>query len=51
MDPEQPFFPNFISCYFIALGVLLGGCLIGGIGAYLSGLTAFNDHYKVSQTA
>ncbi len=37
MDPEQPFFPNFISCYFIALGVLLGGCLIGGIGAYLSG--------------
>ncbi|MBD1380103.1 YtrH family sporulation protein [Metabacillus arenae] len=37
MDPKVAFMPNFIMCYFIALGVMLGGTLIGGIGAYLSG--------------
>ena len=37
MDQEAGFMANFISSYFIALGVLLGGALIGGLGAYLSG--------------
>ncbi|MFS0654594.1 YtrH family sporulation protein [Bacillus sp. 179-C3.3 HS] len=37
MDVKEAFIPNFISCYFIALGVILGGAIIGGIGAYLSG--------------
>ena len=30
MDQEAGFMANFISSYFIALGVLLGGALIGG---------------------
>ncbi|MBS2969992.1 YtrH family sporulation protein [Metabacillus sp. KIGAM252] len=34
---EKAFLPAFIDSYFIALGVLLGGSIIGGIGAYLSG--------------
>lgn len=37
MDVKEAFIPNFISCYFIALGVILGGAIIGGVGAYLSG--------------
>jgi hypothetical protein len=37
MIDSESFIPNFINCYFIALGVLLGGAFIGGIGAYLSG--------------
>jgi hypothetical protein len=34
---ELGFFPSFIESYFIALGVLLGGSLIGGIAAFLTG--------------
>jgi hypothetical protein len=34
---ELGFFPSFIESYFIALGVILGGALIGGIAAFLTG--------------
>jgi hypothetical protein len=34
---EIGFFPSFIESYFIALGVLLGGSIIGGIAAFLTG--------------
>lgn len=34
---EIGFFPTFIESYFIALGVLLGGTLIGGLAAFLTG--------------
>lgn len=34
---EIGFFPAFIQSYFIALGVLLGGALIGGIASFLTG--------------
>lgn len=34
---EAGFFPSFIESYFIALGVLLGGSLIGGLAAFLTG--------------
>lgn len=37
LDLNDGFIPAFIQSYFIALGVLLGGALIGGIGAFLSG--------------
>lgn len=30
MDQEAGFMVNFINSYFIALGVLIGGALIGG---------------------
>ncbi len=36
MDKEA-FMPAFIHSYFIALGVLIGGTLIGAIGAFLAG--------------
>ena len=34
---EIGFFPSFIESYLIALGVILGGALIGGIAAFLTG--------------
>jgi hypothetical protein len=37
MMKDIGFFPTFIQSYFIALGVLLGGSLIGGIGSFLTG--------------
>jgi len=33
----EAFMPTFIKVYFIAFGVLFGGAIVGGIGAYLSG--------------
>jgi hypothetical protein len=34
---EERFLASLINCYFIALGVIIGGSLIGGIGAFLVG--------------
>ncbi|MDY0405345.1 YtrH family sporulation protein [Virgibacillus sp. 179-BFC.A HS] len=34
---EERFFASFIHCYFIAFGVVLGGALIGSIGAFATG--------------
>ncbi|EEM03756.1 hypothetical protein bmyco0002_38420 [Bacillus pseudomycoides] len=40
MDVRQTFFSLLITTYFIAFGVMLGGSLIGGIGAFLVGKPA-----------
>ena len=34
---NQPFIPHLFEAYFIALGVLLGGSLIGGLASFLTG--------------
>lgn len=34
---EERFFVTFIHCYFIAFGVILGGAIIGSIGAFATG--------------
>lgn len=34
---EENFIAALIKCYFIALGVLVGGALIGGVGAFFVG--------------
>lgn len=34
---EDKFIATLINCYFIGLGVIIGGALIGGIGAFLIG--------------
>ena len=31
---DQPFFSLFLQSYFIALGVLLGGSIIGGLALF-----------------
>lgn len=34
---EERFISSMIQCYFIALGVIMGGSLIGSIGAFATG--------------
>lgn len=34
---EERFIASLFNCYFIALGVVMGGSLIGGIGSFLAG--------------
>ncbi|MBP2077346.1 YtrH family sporulation protein [Oceanobacillus polygoni] len=34
---EERFFAAFISCFFIALGVIIGGSFIGSIGDFATG--------------
>jgi hypothetical protein len=36
----------FVQSYFIALGVLLGGAIIGGIGAFLIGQPPLTSMYR-----
>lgn len=46
MEIRQTFFALLITSYFIAFGVMIGGSLIGGIGAFLVGkppLTMINQ--------
>jgi hypothetical protein len=37
MGWKDGFVVYFFSSYFIALGVILGGCIIGGLGAFFIG--------------
>ncbi|QPC47214.1 YtrH family sporulation protein [Mangrovibacillus cuniculi] len=37
MSASEGFFPAFFYSFFIALGVLIGGVLLGGLAAYLLG--------------
>ncbi|RKQ29899.1 YtrH family sporulation protein [Oceanobacillus halophilus] len=34
---EERFFETFIHCFFIAFGVIIGGSIIGSIGAFATG--------------
>lgn len=45
---EVAFFPSFIESYFIALGVLLGGSLIGGLAAFLTGNPPLTAIFRLS---
>ncbi|MEC2077690.1 YtrH family sporulation protein [Metabacillus fastidiosus] len=53
MDTKEAFIPAFIHSYFIALGVILGGALIGAFGAFLTGepplskMFQFADRLKI----
>ncbi len=45
---QQPFFPTFIESYFIALGVILGGALLGGLAAFLTGKPLITEIIRIS---
>ncbi len=34
---NEAFFPAFFNSYFIAFGVVIGGSLIGGMAAFVTG--------------
>jgi len=48
MEMKEAFMPAFIHSYFIALGVLLGGSLIGGIGAFISGEPPLEEIFRMA---
>ncbi|UII55163.1 YtrH family sporulation protein [Cytobacillus spongiae] len=45
---EQPFFASLIESYFIALGVLIGGSIIGGLAAFLTGKPPLTEVFRIS---
>jgi hypothetical protein len=47
---EAAFFPSFLESYFIAIGVLLGGALIGGLGAFLTGNPPLSAMLRLSNS-
>ncbi|OEH91850.1 YtrH family sporulation protein [Bacillus solimangrovi] len=46
---EERFMASFINCYFIGLGVLLGGVIIGGLGAFLVGQPPLTMMVKIEK--
>ncbi|ASS92145.1 MAG: sporulation protein [Bacillaceae bacterium] len=42
------FIATFIKVYFIALGVIFGGSLIGGIGAYITGDAPLTSIFRMA---
>jgi|SRR4051794_32513618 Sporulation protein YtrH len=45
---DQPFFSLFLQSYFIALGVLIGGSIIGGFAAFLTGKPPLTEIFRLS---
>lgn len=45
---NQPFFSTLIESYFIALGVLVGGSIIGALAAFLTGKPPLTEVYRLS---
>ncbi|NMD70740.1 sporulation protein [Bacillus sp. DNRA2] len=45
---EATFFHSFLESYFIALGVILGGSIIGGIATFLTGNPPLTAIYRLS---
>jgi hypothetical protein len=45
---NEAFFPEFFKCFFIALGVLLGGSLIGGFASFITGKPPMTEIYNIS---
>lgn len=47
---EERFFVSFIHCYFIAFGVIIGGTIIGSIGAFLTGEAPLTAMGRIAQS-
>lgn len=47
---EERFFVSFIQCFFIALGVVIGGTIIGSIGSFLTGGAPLSAMSRIAQS-
>ncbi|RYG74898.1 sporulation protein [Lentibacillus lipolyticus] len=45
---EERFIAQFIHCFFIAFGVVIGGTIIGSIGAFATGDAPFTQMKRIS---
>ncbi|WP_026906445.1 YtrH family sporulation protein [Paucisalibacillus globulus] len=46
---EERFFAQFIHCFFIAFGVIIGGSLIGSIGAFATGDAPLTEVLRIGK--
>jgi hypothetical protein len=46
---EERFFAAFIHCFFIALGVILGGSIIGSIGEFATGDSPLSSMTRIAE--
>jgi len=44
---DEAFFPTFFYCFFTAFGVMLGGSLIGGLAAFITGEPLLTEIYRI----
>ena len=44
----QPYFATLFDSYFIALGVVVGGSIIGSMAAFLTGKPPLTEAYRIS---
>lgn len=44
----QPFFASLFDSYFIALGVIIGGSIIGSLAAFFTGKPPLTEAYRIS---
>lgn len=45
---NQPFFASLFESYFIALGVILGGSIIGALAAFITGKPPLTEVFRLS---
>src|ERR1700730_15023528 len=50
MAMKEAFFPAFVNSYFISLGVLMGGALIGGLGAFFTEQPPLTVVYRLADS-
>ncbi|KAA0549129.1 sporulation protein [Bacillus sp. BGMRC 2118] len=48
MGVKVGFIEYFFTSYFIALGVILGGCILGGLGAFFIGNAPLLTMYRLA---
>lgn len=47
---DERFFVTFIHCFFIAFGVMIGGAVLGSLGAFLTGGSPLHAMVRISQS-
>ncbi|RCW66308.1 YtrH family sporulation protein [Saliterribacillus persicus] len=47
---EERFISTMMQCYFISFGVMLGGTIIGSIGAFASGEPPFTHMSRIAKS-
>lgn len=45
---NEAFFPAFFNSYFIAVGVMLGGSIIGGLSAFVTGEPSLTEISRIA---
>jgi len=47
---DERFFVTFIHCFFIAFGVMMGGTILGSLGAFVTGGSPLHAMNRISQS-